>query len=196
MGLHSHRESEPAREGHSHSLLSRDAPWPAVSRGCPVASTERCTVITKCESYISNLLQNVWVNCTIFSKSYWSIPLGVWAAQAICPCMQSQALHLLNAFPVTTAWASPHDNCRLIQLRHVQPSQLSHQLSVFTQTANNSYFHLQRSPAKSNFPRIFKHRGHFVDRSWRKKQTLNSKETFSFTQKASFCLCSSHLRCL
>lgn len=123
-----------------------------------------------------------------FSKSYWNIPLGVGAAQAICPCMESQSLRL-SVFPVTTAWSSPHDCCKLIHLHHIQPNQLSHQLSIFIHTGNNSYFHLQCSPAKLNFPHIFKHQGHFVDSSWRK----NSKETFFFTQKGSSCLCSSHL---
>lgn len=110
----------------------------------------------KCESCTLGLLQNVWMNHTIFSKWYWSIPLGVWAAQAIYPCIGSLALQL-NALPVTTDWTAPHNCCRLIHLHHIQPSQLSHQLSIFIQTGNNSYFHLQCSPAKSNFPRIFKH---------------------------------------
>lgn len=154
------------------------------------SSLNRTVHSDQCESCTLNY---AWVNHTIFSKSCWGIPLSVWAAQAICPCMGSQALQL-NAFPVITDWTSPHDYCRLIQVHHIQPNQLSHQLSIFIQTANNSYFHLQCSPAKSHFPHIFKHQSHFVDSSWRKKQTLNSKETFSFAQKGSFCLCSSHLR--
>lgn len=160
-------------EGHNCSLLSWGAPWPAMSHGCPVASTGLCTVINKCESCTLNLLQNVW---TIpFSQKVTEAYFLVYEQLKLsAPCMGSQALQL-NAFPVTADWTSPHDYCRLIQLHHTQPNQLSHQLSIFLQTANNSYFHLQCSPAKSNFLRIFKHQGHFVDSSWRKKQTLNSK---------------------
>lgn len=161
MELSDYRESEQGRcERHSCTPLSRNAPWPSMPLGYPAISEGLCTVINKCESYTPSLLQNpgfseLYHSRNILKKSVrhtscfseqCKLSAHVWdPSSSSVQCFSSD--HSLD-FTTLCYWG-------LIQLCHVQPSQLSHQLSIFMQTANNSSFHLQHSTAKSYFTLIF-----------------------------------------
>lgn len=70
VGLCNCREMEQGRcEGHSCTLLSRDALWPTMPLGCPLTSTGVCTAINKCESYTPSLLLNIGLSGLYCSRN-------------------------------------------------------------------------------------------------------------------------------
>lgn len=139
------------------AILPQDVPWPAMPLGCPLTSVGVCRAINIRESCIN------WLQTTGLSELYCSrnIHKKLLRHTSGCVVLLMLSKHVQYPRPCMFSMLFQWPDfitlgcCGLIQRCHIQPNQLSHQLSIFIQTTNNSYFHLQHSPAKSNFPLIF-----------------------------------------